>query len=129
MAAGALALVSPELSRARGPQLRADWTDPWNEADGFQLAGPWRRGLLLLVDGELAEALVQASPAGLSVTFEGAEAAAAGSARIVPVADGVLVLSGGVQTEVALPKPGRGTAEEAGGGGVVTSEVWHRRPA
>jgi 3-methylcrotonyl-CoA carboxylase alpha subunit len=111
--AGAIAAAAATLLGHEG-HLRAGgagsagtgWEDPWNERDGFQLAGPWRRGLPLLVDGESVPAVLEAGPAGLVVRVAGSSASEAGGYRLVRTGDELLVVSGGRQASVRLSVPG-----------------------
>jgi 3-methylcrotonyl-CoA carboxylase alpha subunit len=80
--------------------------DPWDLADGFQLAGPWRRGQPLLVDGEPVEAVLEAGQDGLALSVAGERATDAGAFRTIRAGDEVLVVAGGRQASVRLRLPG-----------------------
>ena len=88
------------------------FASPWDQADGFQFAGPRRLGLPFLADGEMAVAQVVQSPGGVVVTVDGI--APATDAVAIESADAVYVLRHGRQTKVALRAS---TLDQAGGGG------------
>ena len=104
------ALAAPRSDRAsQGP------VDPWAIADGFELTGVRRASFEARVEGKVERFVATTTPEGTTFSFlDGREV---GDARapltILPIEDGVLVLSGGRQTHVALVDPLEGAAAGA----------------
>jgi 3-methylcrotonyl-CoA carboxylase alpha subunit len=94
---------------SRGP------VDPWAIADGFELTGVRRASFEARVEGKVERFVATTTPGGTTFSFlDGREAGAPGtSPTIHPIEDGVLVLSGGRQTHVALVDPLEGAAAGA----------------
>jgi 3-methylcrotonyl-CoA carboxylase alpha subunit len=94
---------------------------PWDATDGFQLSGPRRAEIPIVVDGEPATASLS-YPAGQPlVTVNGASAAP--DARAVPHADTVLVIRHGRQTVVRLKDHGAIDIEHLDAGGAVLAPM------
>ena len=94
---------------SRGP------VDPWAIADGFELTGVRRASFEARVEGKVERFVATTTPGGTTFSFlDGREAGAPGApTTIYPIEDGVLVLSGGRQTHVALVDPLEGAAAGA----------------
>ena len=94
---------------SRGP------VDPWAIADGFELTGIRRASFEARVEGKVERFVAATTPGGTTFSFlDGREAGALGApTTIYPIEDGVLVLSGGRQTHVALVDPLEGAAAGA----------------
>src|ERR1700722_7091989 len=94
---------------SRGP------VDPWAIADGFELTGVRRASFEARVEGKVERFVATTTPGGTTFSFlDGREAGGPGApTTIYPIEDGVLVLSGGRQTLVALVDPLEGAAAGA----------------
>ncbi|HWN51655.1 MAG TPA: biotin carboxylase N-terminal domain-containing protein, partial [Xanthobacteraceae bacterium] len=110
------------------------WRDPWSANDGFAL-GPARViALDILVDGAARQARVAWGPGGAQVTVdgvpppypppqagEGREGAA--RSRVIEVADGAIVVSGGRQYHVALMRHDAPDGRHIGDDGVLRAPM------
>ena len=93
---------------------------PWDAIDGFQLSGPRRVTLPLLVDGEPAEAGVSYGPEGVTIAVAG-EAVAADATAIE--ADAIYVLRHGRQTVVRRVDAGSGDLDHGDGDGRIRAPM------
>jgi 3-methylcrotonyl-CoA carboxylase alpha subunit len=89
--------------------------DPWAIADGFELTGVRRASFEASVEGKVERLVATTTPEGATFSFlDGREAGGPGAPMSIhPIEDGVLVLSGGRQTHVALVDPLEGAAAGA----------------
>jgi 3-methylcrotonyl-CoA carboxylase alpha subunit len=99
-AIGAARLLARNLARIdqsinRAPDVPPS---PWDAADGFQLSGVRSTTLLILLDGEPAEARVSYGADGMTVTVGGEGPAA--DATAIEAGDAVYILRHGRQTVV-----------------------------
>jgi 3-methylcrotonyl-CoA carboxylase alpha subunit len=111
---GAARLLAQDTGRiveAAGRDADAP-VSPWDATDGFQLSGPRRVTLPLLVDGEPAEAGVSYGPEGTTIAVAGEEAAVDATAI---EADAIYVLRHGRQTVVRRVEPGSGNLDHGDG--------------
>jgi 3-methylcrotonyl-CoA carboxylase alpha subunit len=124
VAAGALALVGAERARlVAAAGTPAGWTSPWDAGDGFQLAGPRRDVLALVVEGERLDVAVSWDADGPAVDQDGSLPEGEHEAAIVTTEEGLIVLAGGRQAAVALFDPLSQSADDAEGGGVVKAPM------
>ncbi len=93
---------------------------PWRVADGFQLVGASRRGLLVTADGETLELTLEYDADGPRI------AGAGGDCTIVEAGDEVLVLREGRQVRVALHDPFDVDLEHLDRKGAVTAPMHGR---
>ena len=117
-AAGIALLVAREqqrLARDAGHN-DAQRLSPWAVADGFALGKRCDTPFPARIDGERMVARVTATPAGLSVTVDGAPPAA--DARVVESGETLFVLRGGRQTLVQEYAGDDAGAQTAGDGNV-----------
>jgi 3-methylcrotonyl-CoA carboxylase alpha subunit len=105
-AVGAMALVRREAERLSKAAVAsgAPEASPWALADGFQMSGPRRSGLALVVEGERVDATLEADGQGLRVVWTELQEApgTADAPQLVATPEGVLVLINGRQTSVRL---------------------------
>jgi len=89
--------------------------DSWAVADGFELTEVRRASFEARVEARVERFVATTTPEGTTFSFlDGREAGAAGAPTTIhPIEDGVLVLSGGRQTHVALVDPLEGAAAGA----------------
>ncbi|MCP8939888.1 carbamoyl-phosphate synthase subunit L [Alsobacter sp. SYSU M60028] len=124
-AAGALALVRErqegvrEAARAAGGSGQG----PWDVADAFQLSGPRRTGLPIVVEGERIEAALGWDAAGPMLDVPGAELTGQADFTLVTTDDGIIALASGRQTHVRLHDPLGVALDEGDSGGVVKSPM------
>ena len=126
-AAGALALVREREAAARSSAISAGATGkgPWDVADAFQMSGPRRSGLALVVEGERVDAMLGWDEDGPSLDMIGDEAVGDGERAftLVQADDGIIALADGRQTAVRLFDPLSVSLDEADGGGVVKAPM------
>jgi 3-methylcrotonyl-CoA carboxylase alpha subunit len=97
---------------------------PWDVADGFQLSGPRVTALPIVVNGEPDQAILDFSAGGWRITVQGAEPDP--SAMLIEAANtvqGVFVLRGGRQTQVALADFEAADADHGAGDGIVRAPM------
>jgi len=126
-----------EVESAGKPPSYSAWRDPWSADDGFAL-GPARIIVLdFLVDGAARQATVAwgPGPGGAQVTVDGMTASghlpvpsrregpALAPSQLVEVAGGAVVVAGGRQFHVTLPRYGALDAHDFGGDGVVRAPM------
>ena len=119
---GAARLLAQDTGRiveAAGRDADAP-VSPWDATDGFQLSGPRRVTLPLLVDGEPAEAGVSYGPEGTTIAVAGEEAAVDATAI---EADAIYVLRHGRQTVVRRVEPGSGNLDHGDGDGQIKAPM------
>ncbi|HEX8165483.1 MAG TPA: biotin carboxylase N-terminal domain-containing protein [Beijerinckiaceae bacterium] len=126
---GALRLLQDALNaQALSRCLRGNEEhSPWNDVDAFQLGGRRSQGMPLVVDGERTEVTVLWSD-GLAVRDRDGQSsfrdyAAADLRRFVSTPEGVLVLTGGRQTQVAAHDPFAVDLEHMDEGGTVKAPM------
>ncbi len=126
-AAGALALVREREAAARSSAISAGATGkgPWDVADAFQMSGPRRSGLALVVEGERVDAMLGWDEDGPSLDMIGDEAVGDGERAftLVQTDEGIIALADGRQTAVRLFDPLSVSLDEADGGGVVKAPM------
>jgi 3-methylcrotonyl-CoA carboxylase alpha subunit len=118
-AARLLAQDTGRIVQAAGRDADAP-VSPWDATDGFQLSGPRRVTLPLLVDGEPAEAGVSYGPEGTTIAVAGEEAAVDATAI---EADAIYVLRHGRQTVVRRVEPGSGNLDHGDGDGQIKAPM------
>jgi 3-methylcrotonyl-CoA carboxylase alpha subunit len=109
-----------------GDKSRQEWRDPWSANDGFSLGPPRAIPADIIVEGTARQAQVVWGPDGPHVTVDGISAdrqAAHQPDRVIALADGVVVVSGGRQRHVALKRYDTPDAGERGGDGKVTAPM------
>ena len=124
-----------EVESAGKPPSYSAWRDPWSADDGFAL-GPARiMALDFLVDGAARQTTVAWGPGGAQVTVDGMTASghlpvpsrregpALAPSQLVEVAGGAVVVAGGRQFHVTLPRYGALDAHDFGGDGVVRAPM------
>lgn len=94
---------------------------PWDIADGFQLSGPRKTTLPILVNGEPEFAVLDYTGGAQRVTVHGAEPDL--TAQLVETPGAVYVLRAGRQTLVALRDVEAAEAEHAEGDGVIRAPM------
>ena len=136
-----------EVESARKPPSYSAWRDPWSADDGFALAPTRIIVLDFLVDGAARQATVTWGPGGAQVTVDGMTASgqlpvpsptparkqgrlaesregpALAPSQLVEVAGGAVVVAGGRQFHVTLPRYGALDAHDFGGDGVVRAPM------
>jgi 3-methylcrotonyl-CoA carboxylase alpha subunit len=108
--AAAARLLLARRDRLRRPSLAP--SDPWGVADSFELMGPRRLGLDVLVDGKL-ERLHLIGSRDCATETDGGAPDDRPETTLFETADGVYVFAGGRQAFVALNDP----LERSAGGG------------
>ncbi|MHB2168090.1 acetyl/propionyl/methylcrotonyl-CoA carboxylase subunit alpha [Alsobacter sp. R-9] len=122
VAAGALALVAAEQARIRPAAGSAN--DPWDVADGFQLAGPRQAVLPLVVEGERLDVLLGFDSEGATVEIPGQPVPPGDhDLTVVPAGSDLIVLADARQTRVALFDPLAQSLDAADGGGLVKAPM------
>jgi 3-methylcrotonyl-CoA carboxylase alpha subunit len=119
---GAQQLLANErarIARNLGPEPDAP-ASPWDAADGFQLSGPRRLEIPLLVDGEPVTAIVTYGSEA-SVAVDGVPAAL--DAVAIEAPDAVYVLRKGRQTVVRRADVGAGDLDHADGGSEIKAPM------
>ncbi len=133
-------LLDRERRRAAGAEVvpkspsHLAWRDPWSANDGFAL-GPARViALNILVDGVARQARVAWGPGGVQVTVDGVPPhyppplagggrEGAARSRVIEVADGAIVVSGGRQYHVALMRHDAPDGRHIGDDGVLRAPM------
>jgi 3-methylcrotonyl-CoA carboxylase alpha subunit len=111
-ARGALYLLAPP---SRGE------ASPWDSADGFQLSGPRKLALPIVVNGNPDVATVDFSSGQMHLRVRDAEPDM--SATLIEGPQSIYVLRGGRQTQIALADFDSGDADHSGGDGVVRAPM------
>jgi 3-methylcrotonyl-CoA carboxylase alpha subunit len=114
-ACGAAALLAPHAR----PSDAA--SSPWDVADAFQLCGPRRLSIPILVNGEPERAAVEFPDGHMQVHVQGQPADPAATAVVTEA--GVYVLRGGRQTFVALPDFDSADVEHGGSDDIVRAPM------
>jgi 3-methylcrotonyl-CoA carboxylase alpha subunit len=122
-AIGAARLLARNLARIDQSINRAPDAppSPWDAADGFQLSGVRSTTLLILLDGEPAEARVSYGADGMTVTVGGEGPAA--DATAIEAGDAVYILRHGRQTVVRHAEAGSGDLDHADGDGQIKAPM------
>jgi 3-methylcrotonyl-CoA carboxylase alpha subunit len=111
-ARGALHLLSPR---------HQENVSPWDATDGFQLSGPRKLTLPIVVNGNPDIAIVDFATGRMQVSVHGETPDM--EATLIEALPAVYVLRGGRQTIVALADHGADDADHAGGDGVVRAPM------
>jgi 3-methylcrotonyl-CoA carboxylase alpha subunit len=120
-ALGARTLLERERARIAAVAEPEAVPSPWDAADGFQLAGPRRLALSIVVEGESQVANVDYAGAAPAVSLDGVPPA--GDAAVIEAADAVYVLRHGRQTKVGLRDLSVEEAGDHGKGGLVRAPM------
>jgi len=111
-------LSRPDCTADTEPKVAAS---PWDISDGFQLSGPRRTTLPILVNGEPDIAVLDYPGGTQRMTVHGAEPAA--DARLIATPSAVYVLRHGRQTLVALKDFEAADADHIDGDGVIRAPM------
>jgi 3-methylcrotonyl-CoA carboxylase alpha subunit len=122
-ALGAQRLIARESARIGALAARDEDVppSPWDAKDAFQLTGPRRLSIALVVDGKPATATLGHGPDALSVTVGGARPDA--DAVAYETVEAVYVLRGGRQTIVKLVDLDAIDLDHAGGDGTLRAPM------
>jgi 3-methylcrotonyl-CoA carboxylase alpha subunit len=133
IARGAAALLENERSRIAAVAAPRDtgWRDPWSANDGFSLGPPRKLEIDIVVDGVPRKAMVSWRADGAHVAVDGSVADGSLAARsepstpmrIVPVADGLVIVVEGRQHHVSFPRYETASAAHGGAGGGVQAPM------
>jgi 3-methylcrotonyl-CoA carboxylase alpha subunit len=111
-ARGAMHLLAPP---GRGE------ASPWDSADGFQLSGPRKLALPIVVNGNPNIATVDFSSGQMHLRVQ--DTGPDMNATLIEGPQSIYVLRGGRQTQIALADFDSGDADHAGGDGVVRAPM------
>jgi 3-methylcrotonyl-CoA carboxylase alpha subunit len=120
-ALGVARLLDGEAADQSPPGPAAEPDSPWGARDGFQLSGPRRVILPILVDGHGTDAAIGYGCDGVSVTVDGAPPAA--DARAFLAAGEAYILRRGRQTRVRFKDVSEATAQAGAGDGSVKAPM------
>jgi 3-methylcrotonyl-CoA carboxylase alpha subunit len=118
------------VATAVSPPSPAGWRDPWSADDGFSLGPPRVMTIDIVVDGAVRQATVAWGADGTRVTVDGVSAAVAApdeapsdAGLVIEVAGGAVVVAGGRQIHVALPRHDGLDARAVSNDGVVRAPM------